>query len=90
MPNSWDASEHAQLHVLWQSFSTRQARCLSTMSTMPRVTTPRRLRSDAHRRSLPQKAGVSPTAIKKLRVDRLRGYLASYQLPTTGAKQQLV
>ena len=57
-------------HVLWQSFSKRQARCLSTMSTMPRVTTtPRRLHSDAHRRSLPQRVGVSPTAIKKLRVE---------------------
>ena len=78
-------------HVLWQAFSKRQACCLSGKSTMPRViTTPRRLHSDAHRRSSPQRVGVSPTAIKKLRVDRLRGYLARYQLPTTGSKQQLV
>ena len=58
---------------------------------MPRInTTPRRPRSDAHRRSLPLRAGVSPTAIKKLRVDMLRGYLSSYKLPTSGSKQQLV
>ena len=78
-------------HVLWQSFSKRQACCLSGKSTMPRVTTtPRRLRSDAHCCSSPQRVGMSPTAIKKPRVDRLRGYLARYQLPTTGSKQQLV
>ena len=69
-------------------FSKRQARCLSAM---PRVnTTPKRLRSNARRRSLSQRPVVSPTAIRKLCVDMLRGYLASYQLPTTGSKQQLV
>ena len=63
--------------------------CLSTMSTMPRVI-PRRLRSSTCRFSLPQRVHVSPTAIKKLCVDMLRGYLTSYQLPTTGSKHQLV
>ena len=59
---------------------------------MPRsrlTTTPRRLRSNAHRRPPVQTPGVSPRSVKKLRVDMLRGYLASYQLPTTGSKQQL-
>ena len=58
--------------------------------TMPRsLATPKRLRSGALRCPLTKKVGVSPTSIKKLRVDMLRGYLASYHLPTTGSKQQL-
>lgn len=64
----------------------------SLFVNMPRsrlTTTPRRLRNNAHRRSLVQTPGVSPRSVKKLRVDMLRGYLASYQLPTTGSKQQL-
>ena len=56
---------------------------------MPRLTTtPKRLRSGARRRPLVP-VGPSPASVKKLRVDMLRGYLASYQLPTTGTKQQL-
>ena len=81
----------------------RRACCLSVSVTMPRsLTTPKRLRSGTLRRPSTKKVGVSPTTfkkkkgavspttIKKLRVDMLRGYLASYQLPTTGSKQQLV
>ena len=56
---------------------------------MPRLTTtPKRLRSGARRRPLVP-VGPSPASVKKLRVDMLRGYLASYQLPTIGTKQQL-
>ena len=68
-------------------FLLRKACCLSVV--MPRLTTtPKRLRSGARRRPLVP-VGPSPASVKKLRVDMLRGYLASYQLPTTGTKQQL-
>ena len=64
----------------------------SLFVNMPRsrlTTTPRRLRSNAHRHPSVQTPGVSPRSVKRLRVDMLRGYLASYHLPTTGTKQQL-
>ena len=52
-------------------------------------TTLRKLRSNAHHHPLVQTPGMSPRSVKKLRVDMLCRYVASYQLPTTGSKQQL-
>ena len=61
----------------------------SLFVSMLRLTiTPKRLRSRARHCPLVP-VGSSSASVKKLCVDMLHGYLASYQLPTTSTKQQL-
>ena len=49
-----------------------------------------RLRSSIRTHTPVRTGGVSPSSIKKLSVSMLRGYLASYKLPISGPKQQLI
>jgi hypothetical protein len=49
-----------------------------------------RLRTSIRRHTPSRTGGASPSSIKKLSVSMLQGYLASYKLPTSGPKQQLI
>ena len=49
-----------------------------------------RLWSSIRRHTPVRTSGVSPSSIKKLSVSMLQGYLASYKLPISGPKQQLI